>query len=130
MAGSAPTRICDWHRDGQLMLPAGYAEWEQQVEGPAEAVARRTAADTAGSDGRLHILSPRSGDRYRVPPGVDPRYATVALRAAGGDAAHPVRWFVDGRPLARPRWTLAVGPHVLRAERADQREEVTVEVGP
>ena len=130
MPGSAPTQVCDWHREGRLTLPAAYAEWEQQIDGPAESVARRTAADTARDDGRLHILSPRAGDRYRVPPGVDPRYATVALRAAGGDATKPVRWFVDGRPLGRPRWTLATGAHVLRAERAGQREEITVEVAP
>jgi membrane carboxypeptidase/penicillin-binding protein PbpC len=111
------------------MLPAEYAEWEQQTHAP-EPVARRTAADTARSDGRFQILSPRQGDRYRVPPGVDPRYATLALRAAGGDDAHPVRWFVDGRRLERPRWQLAVGPHVVRAERAGERQEVTVEVAP
>jgi penicillin-binding protein 1C len=127
--GTAPARVCDWHRDGRIMLPAEYAEWEQQTHAP-EPVARRTAADTARSDGRLQILSPRQGDRYRVPPGVDPRYATLALRAAGGDDAHPVRWFVDGRRLERPRWQLAVGPHVVRAERAGERQEVTVEVAP
>jgi penicillin-binding protein 1C len=127
--GTAPVRICDWHRDGRVVLPAEYAEWEQQTQAP-EPVARRTAADTTRSDGRLQILSPRQGDRYRVPPGVDPRYATLALRAAGGDAAHPVRWFVDGRRLERPRWQLAAGPHVVRAERAGERQEVTVEVAP
>jgi hypothetical protein len=93
-------------------------------------VPRRTASDTARSDGRLRILSPREGDRYRVPPGVDPRYATVALRAVGGDAAHPIRWSVDGRRLERPRWALALGPHVVRAERAGEHQEVTVEVAP
>ena len=127
--GTAPARICDWHRDGRVTLPAAYAEWEQQT-GVPELVPRRTASDTASSDGRLRILSPRDGDRYRVPPGVDPRYATVALRAVGGDAAHPVRWSVDGRPLERPRWALALGPHVLRAERAGERQEVKVEVAP
>ena len=127
--GTAPAGVCDWHRDGRVVLPVRYAEWEQQTRGP-EPVARRTAADTARSDGHLQILSPRPGDRYHVPPGVDPRYATLALRAAGGDAARPVRWFVDGRRLERPRWQLALGPHVVRAERAGERQEVTVEVAP
>ena len=128
--GTTPARICDWHRDGQVVLPAEYAEWQQEAAGPAESVARRTGADTAPSDGRLHILSPRAGDRYRVPPGVEPRYATVALRAAGGDPSEPVRWFVDGARLAEPRWALTTGSHVIRAQRAGEREEVSVEVAP
>ena len=127
--GTGPARVCDWHQNGRLVLPAEYAEWQQQTEGPASVV-RRTGADTARADGRLHILSPRAGDRYRVPPGVDPRYATVALRAAGGDPSEPVTWYVDGERLARARWALSAGSHVVRAQRAGEREEVSVEVAP
>ena len=130
MPGTAPTRACDWHQNGRLVLPAEYAEWQQQTQGPAASVVRRTGSDTARSDGRLHILSPRAGDRYRVPPGVDPRYATVALRAAGGDPSEPVTWYVDGERLARARWALSAGAHVVRAQRAGEREEVSVEVAP
>ncbi len=32
----------------------------------------------------FRILSPNEGDVYRMLPGVEPRYATVALRAAEG----------------------------------------------
>ena len=41
-----------------------------------------------------------------------------------------VRWFVDGARLAEPRWALTTGSHVIRAQRAGEREEVSVEVAP
>jgi membrane carboxypeptidase/penicillin-binding protein PbpC len=66
-----------------------------------------------GGDEPFRILAPRDGDRYEVPVGVDARYATVALHAAGGPG--PVRWFVDGRELPRERWRLVPGPHTIRA---------------
>ena len=62
----------------------------------------------------FRIISPRDGDRYQVPPGVDPRYATIALRA-GGSGTGAVRWFVDGRAVPPGRWTLRPGVHVVRA---------------
>ena len=66
---------------------------------------------------------------YRVPAGVDPRYATVALRAAGGSARRPVRWLVDGRPYAGPRWVLVPGPHRIKAlDGSGAVAEVGVEV--
>jgi hypothetical protein len=46
-------------------------------------------------------------------PASIPRYATVALRAAGGAAG--VRWFVDGRRHDGARWPLAPGRHRTRA---------------
>ena len=58
---------------------------------------------------------------------MDPRYATLALRAAGGSGA--VRWFVDGQPVAGERWALAPGRHAIRAETArGERDEVRIDV--
>jgi membrane carboxypeptidase/penicillin-binding protein PbpC len=64
-------------------------------------------------------VSPADGDRYGIPAGTDPRYATLALRAttARGDGA--VRWFVDGRPVAGARWRLSSGAHTVRAQGRD-----------
>jgi penicillin-binding protein 1C len=67
------------------------------------------AADT------FRILSPLDGDVYHPPVGVPARYATLALRAAGGQASRSVRWFVDGRLQRDPRWPLAPGAHRIRA---------------
>ena len=64
--------------------------------------------------GPFRILSPLDGDRYQVPPGVDARYATIALRAAGASPGD-VRWFVDGRRAEGTRWPLAAGAHTIRA---------------
>jgi hypothetical protein len=52
---------------------------------------------------------------YHPPVGVPARYATLALRAAGGQASRSLRWFVDGRIQRDPRWRLARGAHRIRA---------------
>ncbi len=124
--GTAPGRACDWHRGGALVLPAEYAEWRQQT-GQPERTIRRTMPDTAAAAG-FRILSPREGDRYRVPPGVESRYATLALRAAGGDDRAATRWYVDGRELPGTRWALLPGAHTVRAEQSGRRQEVRIEV--
>jgi hypothetical protein len=62
----------------------------------------------------LRILSPRDGDRYAIPVGVEARYATIPLRAAAPRSA-AVSWMIDGRPHPNTRWPLAVGTHVVRA---------------
>jgi membrane carboxypeptidase/penicillin-binding protein PbpC len=77
----------------------------------------------------VRIVSPADGDRYGIPAGTDPRYATLALRAttARGDGA--VRWFVDGRPVAGSRWRLESGAHTVRAQSRDgARDEVRIVV--
>jgi penicillin-binding protein 1C len=77
---------------------------------------------------RLSITSPQDGDHYRLPPGVDPRYATVALRASGAPENVPVRWYVDGRLTTDPRWRLVPGSHRFRAEAVGLSAEVSVVV--
>ncbi|HEY0037139.1 MAG TPA: penicillin-binding transpeptidase domain-containing protein, partial [Longimicrobium sp.] len=105
--GTEPARADDWERGGRVALPDEYAEWAAGERGRLGVMA------SLGGDEPFRILAPRDGDRYAVPVGVDARYATVALHAAGGSG--PVRWFVDGRELPRERWRLVPGPHTIRA---------------
>ena len=77
---------------------------------------------------RFRIASPQNGDRYQVPPGVDARYATIALRAAGADPSS-VRWFVDGRLTRARRLPLVAGTHVIRASAsASESDEIRVTI--
>jgi membrane carboxypeptidase/penicillin-binding protein PbpC len=77
----------------------------------------------------FRVVSPLDGDRYQVPPGMDPRYATIPLRAAGAASDQPVRWLVDGRETPSTRWQLRPGVHAFRAVAASGREaEVRIEV--
>ncbi len=130
LPGTEPTRACDWHQGSRIAWTAEYREWASQN-------AARQLSSGSTDPGAMprgprdpepfHILSPQSGDRYALPVGVDPRYATLALRAAGGSGA--VRWFVDGRPVAGERWPLAPGRHAIRAETArGERDEVRIDV--
>ena len=129
--GTAPAAMCDWHGAHELRLPAEFAEWAQE-EGVAalglgsaspsgqgaltSSPSVSSPAAAPGPDaGAFRILSPQEGDVYRVPAGVDARYATLALRAAGGAPGRGVRWTVDGRPQRSTRWTLEPGEHRIRA---------------
>ena len=77
----------------------------------------------------FRIVSPRDGDVYRLMPGVDVRYATVALRAAGGRGDGLTRWTVDDVAHGGTRWTLLPGRHRVRAVSASgDSAEVTVRV--
>jgi penicillin-binding protein 1C len=105
--GTEPSRADDWERAGRLTLPPEYAEWAAGQGG------RWAAATPRGADDRFRIVAPRDGDRYSVPVGVQARYATLAMQATG--RAGPVRWYVDGREVPAGRWTLAPGPHTVRA---------------
>jgi penicillin-binding protein 1C len=112
--GTEPQRADDWEQGGRLALPAEFAEW-----------AATRAEATVASDG-FRIVSPRNGDSYAVPTGIDARYATLGLRAAG---AATVRWLVDGREVPGGRWRLVPGQHVIRAEAASgESDEVRVTV--
>jgi penicillin-binding protein 1C len=125
--GRAPSHRCDWHDAEGVRLPAEYADWAGQASGAAP-VRPVPASSSSDSTDRFRIVAPRDGDRYAVPPGVDARYATVALRA-GGAGSTSVRWFVDGRPVRGGRWALEAGTHVVRAEGGTGvRDEVRIEV--
>ena len=134
--GTEPARPCDWHRGGGVHLPAEYAEWAEQTgtRPDVEQAAQQEApvkVSTLWPAGRepLRILSPQDGDKYRIPPGVEARYATIALRAAGGAGA--IRWWIDGRPASTTRWQLAPGTHVIRAVTASgDSDEVRIAVEP
>jgi penicillin-binding protein 1C len=133
LPGAAPDRPCDWHRpDGTVAWPAAYAEWIAQngvtdVAGAAQDSANGPAL--AAADTSLRIVSPLAGDRYAIPPGVDPRYATIALRAVGAAEDRPVRWAVDGQPVTETRWRLHAGTHAIQALGASGRTaRVTIRV--
>jgi membrane carboxypeptidase/penicillin-binding protein PbpC len=123
LPGGPAIARCDWHRgDGTVAWPAEYADWVAQngLSRPSAPEPAHAAALAAASR-RLRIVSPLDGDEYEVPPGVDPRYATVALRAAGEPGDDPVRWTVDGEPVGAPRWRLRSGTHTIRALGASGR---------
>jgi hypothetical protein len=99
--------------------------------------ARDSDAFAAGSSGRgsaaraaaFRIVSPLEGDRYQIPPDVDPRYATIALRAEGALGDGAVRWWMDGARVPGGRWRLRSGAHTIRAMAASGRvAEVRFEV--
>jgi penicillin-binding protein 1C len=146
MPGAEPARGCDWHTRGRVVLPAEYADWTAGAApaspttapppgwgnpGPMARGSPEPGPATATPPGapdadRFRILSPRDGDRYSFPVGGDRRYATIALRAAGGT---PVRWFVDGREWRGTRWRLVPGRHTIRAvTRRGEYDEVSIEV--
>jgi len=122
LPGSEPARECDWHRAGGAVA---YAAAPAAQARPSAAEGRAEAYRAAG----FRIVSPLQGDRYQVPPGVEARYATIALRAAGAPGDAPVRWWVDGAPTRSARWQLRPGRHSIRAVAASGRVAgVTVEV--
>ena len=127
--GTAPRLADTWERNGRVQLPEEYAEWARQ-ERPSAVIASaglalhshgRADAPTVDSTAilrRFRIASPRDGDKYAIPAGVEAQYATIPLRAAGA-GSNAVRWQVDGRPYAGSRWPLAKGEHVIRATGED-----------
>jgi hypothetical protein len=133
--GHAPADTCRWHdAQGGVRLPVEYAEWAEraelpQAERPSAAGAAQVAPVAAGAAHEFRIVSPSQGDVYRMPPGIEPRYATVALRVAGGPADAAVRWLVDGSAYHESRWPLQPGSHRFRAvSSAGDSAEVSVRV--
>ncbi|HUC40734.1 MAG TPA: hypothetical protein VMR92_07845, partial [Gemmatimonadales bacterium] len=129
LVGTTPERPCDWHQGSTIVWPAEYIEWAEQNGAAGEAAASETAANGGGS--QFQIVSPRTGDRYEIPPGIDPRYATIALRAATTAADGAVHWFIDGRQVRESRWVLVPGAHLVRAVAASgASDETRIEVSP
>jgi len=138
--GTVPNTVCHWHRDGEVHLPAEYDEWasanssEFRVPSSELTLAGRPATSHPHSPSHselgtrnsepLRISSPAQGDVYRIPPGVEGRYATIALRAVGAPAGGRVRWFMDGQPARGDRWGLVPGRHRLRVEAGPMTDEV------
>jgi penicillin-binding protein 1C len=156
--GTEPAAYDDWEREGIVRLPEVYAGWARQqgdgtrltsaASGDVAAGAPLSHAEQAAylasvvqprsasldardsASARFRITSPQDGDRYAIPAGVEARYASIALRAAGA-GAQQVRWSIDGRDYAPRRWPLAVGTHVFRATSGrGEQAEVRVEVVP
>jgi hypothetical protein len=87
-------------------------------------------ASSDSSRAAFRITSPADGDRYAIPTGVERRYASIALRAAG-PGAQRVRWSIDGHDYDEGRWPLEPGTHLFRATSArGERAEARVEVFP
>jgi penicillin-binding protein 1C len=126
--GTAPSGICRWHQSGRVVLPVEYQEWADQ----AGAIRRDvfvTASATDDSGGAFRITSPSTGDRYSVPPGVDTRYATIALRSAGGREQGSTRWLINGKPITGGRWSLEPGRFVVIARaKSGEVDSVHIEV--
>lgn len=136
LPGTAPTGHCDWHQHGgSVRWPAAYAAWaakDGRTDGQAD---RRTDGQRAPErltirpPDRLTITSPQDGDRYQIPPGVDRRYATIALSATGAANDEPVRWSVDGEAISGARWALQTGSHRIRATASTgRRAEIQIHV--
>jgi penicillin-binding protein 1C len=126
--GTEPSQPCPWHVEGEVVLPVEYAEWQAgadpavstAVPGYTEATGTRysvpgTQYRVPSTQSPFHIVSPLDGDIYRIPPGIESRYATVALRSAGVSSPGMVRWYVDGRPVRSGRWALEPGAHTVGA---------------
>jgi penicillin-binding protein 1C len=141
LPGTAPTRNCDWHAGGMVHFPAEFSDWAAtdagELAGKMRVAARRespqhndhaVAPVTAAPATRLTITSPENGDHYRIPPGVEARYATIALRASGTPVGERLRWFVDGRAVPGGRWPIQPGLHRVRAQAGALSDEVEVRV--
>ncbi len=130
LPGTAPTRDCDWHQGGAVVWPVEYVEWAAQNGRIADVPPRHEVERGSGGEAsQFQIVSPRSGDRYEIPPGIDSRYATIALRASTMPGDGTIRWFIDGRRVFESRWALEPGTHVVRAVTASgASDEVLIEV--
>ena len=148
--GTVPEKTCDWHLGGEVRLPVEYAEWEavesQRLGGSTagqlglssapeptrgqrdESIRASATRRTPEPPSRLEITSPQQNDHYQIPPGVEARYASVALRAVGSTRDARVRWFVDDHRVATSRWVLVAGRHEIRAEAGHDRAAVTITV--
>jgi penicillin-binding protein 1C len=134
LPGTVPAQTCDWHdAQGGLSLPAEFADWAGTIQLAAVSGTRSAArpgapltGDSAAS--AFHITSPSSGDIFRFVPGVDPRYATIGLRAAGAPRAARITWTVDGRRLTTTRLQLVPGRHRIGAAAGNLRDEILIEV--
>lgn len=122
--GTEPAGTCDWHRGGRIALPPEYAEWQEREGGHLVRVSAVEASPgLATTTASVRITSPAEGDVYRIPPGIESRYASITLRATGPEGG--IRWLVDGVPSAGGRWPLQPGRHQVIATAGALRDTVT-----
>jgi penicillin-binding protein 1C len=127
--GTEPTRVCGWHQNGSIVLPAMYQEWAEQSGVGQRKFSVREAETEGGGSAGFRITSPASGDRYSVPPGVEARYASIALRSAGAGDPARIRWSVNGTAVHGSRWTLTPGRFTVTARsNAGEVDSVHIEV--
>ncbi len=128
LAGSASLAPDDWHRDGAIVLPTRFAEWQRgQVNRVAALATAAPRGDTLAAP--LRMLSPRDGDVYVLPVGPEREVATLALLAVAREVGAALTWQVDGLPAQGGRWRLATGTHVVRvvsASGAQAEARITV----
>ena len=135
LPGTGPSNQ-NWYREGALVLPARYAAWRkhsQERVGDGERVAV-TGSDVESESNTnpltklslpakrfaaLAVESPRDGDRYDLPSGVEASVATISLRASGRDANGALTWFIDGKPYTNSRWHLSAGEHRIAVQSAN-----------
>ncbi|HEU4993460.1 MAG TPA: penicillin-binding protein 1C [Gemmatimonadaceae bacterium] len=110
--GTEPAESDTWEVGSGVTLPAEYVAWARDGMRLAAATPDSATDSVAPRRSGFRILSPIDGDRYAIPSGIDPRYATISLRTNG---AGSVRWSVDGASHAGARWALVPGRHVIRA---------------
>jgi penicillin-binding protein 1C len=109
--GTEPLQADTWQAGGRITLPLEYAEWSAHQERD-DVVAVAPHGD--GRAAAARITAPLDGDEFERPAGVDARYVSIPLLATG--TAQTVRWSVNGRTLARNRWQLEAGVHIIVAQ--------------
>lgn len=120
--GTAPQLADTWEHGGRIAIPMEFTAPGIEPPAPTMALASAPAPQprverAPAAPARFRILSPLDGDRYTIPPGIEAKYATIALRANGAGAER-VEWTVDGKQFAGDRWSLAAGEHVIEAASA------------
>lgn len=131
-----PLKECDWHTARGLRLPVEYAGWSAQVrvdqgvgEDPGVAPELAQGSIAAPKATPFRIVSPESGDRYSVPPGVARDYASVPLQAAGGSGGGAPSWYIDRKRFRGERWVIIPGRHLVTAvSGAGERDSVEITV--
>ena len=135
LPGSEPGALCDWHTGHGVSLPPEFADWASSTHLAAVSGGKSAAREAdhpdpaaASASNRFRITSPSSGDVFRFVPGVDPRYATIGLRAAGAPPAARIQWSVDGHELSGTRFPMVPGKHRIRARAGALTDEIAIEV--
>jgi penicillin-binding protein 1C len=118
-----PHHPCDMHQrqDGRsvVVYPEAVHPWARAMGLLRQ---REQRSPVASPPGPLRILFPAAGARFSLDPYRPPAQQIPPLQAS---PPGPTRWTVDGEPIAR--WRPTPGLHLVRAERAGQTDQVTVQ---